>query len=163
MLFTREIINYPHIVSFYILRWLSDKIFNGSSTPVSKYAPSGLVNRPGWVVLNFKPWSDLFVCMFRTFDFRVPQSASHLYRQSVIMISTIHYRPLQNSLCCRVSSSKTTFTSLQSGDLESFKQVKSVSRTVEPTQNGQLLNTTFAWITPFVIYALNITTFVLVS
>lgn len=48
--------------------------------------------------------------------------------------------------------SKTTFTSLQSGDLEGFKQVKSVSRTVVPIQNDQLLNTTFACITPFVIY-----------
>lgn len=60
---------------------------------------------------------------------------------SVPVIGTIHYRPSQNRLCCCVSSSKTTFTSLQSRDLESFKQVKSVSRTVEPTQNDQLLNT----------------------
>lgn len=67
-------------------------------------------------------------------------------------------------VCCRVSSSKTTFTSLQSRDLESFKQVKSVSRTVEPTQNDQLLNTTLALlcITPFVIYEIHITAFIFI-
>lgn len=51
-----------------------------------------------------------------------------------------------------ISQARPLSLPLQSTDLEGFKQVKSVSRATIWTQNDQLLNITFARVTPFVIY-----------